>query len=200
MKPSERNPETLLSPEQWSILQSAVLEVEGLIGEVVEVGVFRGGSAKLLCDSFPDQNVICIDTFEGLPGSLVAGIDGHSAGSFSCSLKEVAAFLPSNAKLVKMLYQPPDNDPLEGKSLKLLHIDVDLYESVKRAIEANWPRIVPGGLIVCDDYNDAACRGAQKAVNDFCISNGIALHTFKISPQCIIKKPLQVSDRDSQAS
>jgi hypothetical protein len=48
-----------------------------------------------------------------------------------------------------------------------LHIDCDTYAGHKEVLEALYERIVPGGCIVFDDYNDNAWPGAKKATDEF---------------------------------
>ena len=48
-----------------------------------------------------------------------------------------------------------------------VHIDVDLYEPTHDSLSFFYERLVPGGIIVCDDYGSEACPGAYKACNDF---------------------------------
>lgn len=189
----EMNDRTVLGAEQWKLLDFTSDWVQSLPGKIVEVGVYRGGSAWLLCQKFYPQPVILIDTFEGLPASLIReDCDGHKPGAFSCDIESVRSFLPDNARLFKMIYPPtdPDEDPCEGKHIRFLHLDVDLYHSVMRSLMVNWPRMVTHGVVLIDDYNDSACRGAQAAVNEFCVQNRIQIHTSFKGPQCwLIKVP-----------
>ena len=49
----------------------------------------------------------------------------------------------------------------------LVHIDVDLYRATLDCLEFFYPRIIPGGLLICDDYGSTACPGAFKAMNEY---------------------------------
>jgi hypothetical protein len=48
-----------------------------------------------------------------------------------------------------------------------VHIDVDMFEPTKAALEFFWDQVVPGGVIVCDDYNSSIFEGANRAVDEF---------------------------------
>jgi len=60
-------------------------------------------------------------------------------------------------------------ETLQGPTLPdkiaVLRLDTDWYESVKASLEALYPRLSPGGVIVFDDYG--AWNGARKAVDEY---------------------------------
>ena len=65
-------------------------------------------------------------------------------------------------QLVKGLFE----DTLVGDSpVAVAHIDCDWYQSVKTCLERIWPRLVPGGTLVIDDYYHWS--GCQRAVDEF---------------------------------
>lgn len=47
-----------------------------------------------------------------------------------------------------------------------VHADLDIYPSTLAACEWFWPRIVPGGVMVFDDYGFFPLRHAAKAAVD----------------------------------
>ena len=49
--------------------------------------------------------------------------------------------------------------------IQFAHIDADWYDSVRTCIDAIWPHLVPGGVIVFDDYH--SYEGCKKAVDEF---------------------------------
>ncbi|WP_210183253.1 TylF/MycF/NovP-related O-methyltransferase [Methylobrevis pamukkalensis] len=55
--------------------------------------------------------------------------------------------------------------------IALLHLDMDVEAPTAFALEALWDRVVPGGLVVVDDYN--AVAGATDAFDAFCAARGI---------------------------
>ncbi len=48
-----------------------------------------------------------------------------------------------------------------------VYVDMDTYQSTRDAIEFFWPRMVPGGKILIDDYGWEPCAGVQKAVDEW---------------------------------
>jgi hypothetical protein len=49
----------------------------------------------------------------------------------------------------------------------LVHIDVDLYAPTKQSIEYFWDRLLPDGVLICDDFGSINTVGAKKAMVDF---------------------------------
>ena len=62
---------------------------------------------------------------------------------------------------------PTRFDEVKDRKFSFVHIDVDLYEPTHDSLSFFYERLVPGGIIVCDDYGSEACPGAYKACNDF---------------------------------
>jgi hypothetical protein len=52
-------------------------------------------------------------------------------------------------------------------TFSFVHLDVDLYQPTHDSLAFFYPRMVTGGIIVCDDYGFDSCPGAKKALDDF---------------------------------
>ena len=52
-----------------------------------------------------------------------------------------------------------------------VHIDVDLYEPTLQSLEFFFPRLVDGGIMICDDYNLKLFDGSKKAWDEFFSKN-----------------------------
>ena len=55
---------------------------------------------------------------------------------------------------------------LRERSFRFCHIDVDVYDSAKDIMNWIWPRLVPGGMVVFDDYGFHSCVGITRLVNE----------------------------------
>jgi O-methyltransferase len=51
--------------------------------------------------------------------------------------------------------------------IAMVHIDLDIYRSIKDGLEFIWPRLSRGGFAVFDDYGFHSCPGARAAVDEF---------------------------------
>lgn len=62
----------------------------------------------------------------------------------------------------------PDRFPeVAGEHFRFVHIDVDLYQPTLDSIIFFYPRLKPGGILVCDDYMFTTCPGATQACDEY---------------------------------
>jgi O-methyltransferase len=153
-----------------------------LEGDLAECGVFRGASAFLLAKGIaaraPNKRLHLFDSFAGLsaPRPDLDGAHWHS-GDLACNLADVASNLKERANLVVFHpgWIPERFSEVSGKNFCFVHIDVDLFEPTRDALTFFGPRMVPGGLMVCDDYGFETCPGARRAMDEFADAGGQAI-------------------------
>jgi predicted O-methyltransferase YrrM len=161
----------------------------GIPGDYAEFGTWRGGSLFAVARAWErisatDRALLGFDSFEGLP----APDDRHDGpwlrqGVFSdVDYSEIQRFfsehgLNDRVTLIKGWFDRTIGR-LQDHRVALLHIDADLYDSVKTALEAGWERLSPGGVVVFDDYRHPDCAGCTIAVEEF-----FAAHTEAIQTQ-----------------
>ena len=154
-----------------------VASVEGCI---VECGTWRGGMIAGIADVLgSDRSYYLCDSYQGLPP--VEEIDGADALAWqnnttspnyhnNCSASEEdarSAMAMSAAKDVKFLKGWFENTlpSFPSVPIALLRMDADWYSSTKCILENLTSRLVPGGLIIVDDYY--YWEGCAIAVNEF---------------------------------
>ena len=145
-------------------------QVRTLPGDVAEVGVYKGGTARLLAKTVEPagKTVHLFDTFAGMPNPDPAK-DWHQAGDFAdTSVEAVREYLADcpNVRLYAGLF-PDTAGPIADARFCLVHTDVDIYPSVLACCEFFYPRLVRGGVLVFDDYARDSCPGATAAVDEF---------------------------------
>ncbi|HBH79257.1 MAG TPA: hypothetical protein DDY39_05465, partial [Nitrospira sp.] len=75
----------------------------------------------------------------------------------------------------------PDRFPeVKERRFAFVHIDVDLYQPIMDSLKFFFPRLLPGGIIVVDDYGYSIFPGAKKAVDEF--RSGIECSMFYETP------------------
>lgn len=127
---------------------------EDFNGLVLELGVFRGDSIKLIADLVKPKTVHGFDSWEGLPEPWHVS-DGltRPAGHFTLGVNATPA-LPCNVHMHKGWFN--ETVPLFGyshrdQSIRFLHVDCDLYSSTIGALIALNELIVPGTVIAFDE-------------------------------------------------
>ena len=157
---------TLIDPERMYVLWSLAMGCRERCGEIWECGVYKGGSAFVMMGAAYGTHIRLFDTFEGIPNAE-QDVDVHSTGDFGdTSLEDVKEFLGSWPEY-HVGEIPGTFRFLESCEIALAHVDVDTYRSVKDCCEFIWPRMLPGGVMVFDDYGFPSCPGARKAVDEF---------------------------------
>ena len=146
----------LLKDEAYQVLSCARATC-GVAGDIAEVGVYRGGSARLMCEVRGDRALYLFDTFEGLPDINAAPFDAVKA--------YLAPF--EDVHLFKGLF-PATAGPIADKRFSFVHLDVDLHDSTRDCLEFFYPRVNRGGIILIHDYLWA--EGVRRAVHDFLAS------------------------------
>jgi O-methyltransferase len=167
-------------------LSQRVLD-DGIAGDFIETGVWRGGCCILMrgvlaANQVTDRKVYVADSFAGLPAAnekaypADAGWDPRSIKEhLAISLETVKdnfsryGLLDEQVVFVKGLFS--DMLPsLSAGPFALLRLDGDMYESTHVALESLYPKLSPGGFIVIDDYSLTPCK---LAVADFRTRMGI---------------------------
>ena len=161
---------TLVSDVDSYFSYRAARSVLKLAGDVAEVGVYKGGTARMLAKIFAPtgKTVHLFDTFAGMP-AVDPARDLHHAGDFSdVSLEGVSEYLSDcpNVRLYQGFF-PATSGPIEGSTFCFVHADVDIYQSVLDCCRFFYPRLVAGGVLIFDDYGRNSCPGAKAAVDEF---------------------------------
>jgi hypothetical protein len=154
----------LLRDEAYQVL-SCARATDKIEGEIAEVGVYRGGSARLICEVRGARTLYLFDTFEGLP--VTNHLDSlFGAGQYAASFEAVQTYLSKfpNIHIYKGLF-PATSDPVADKRFSFVHLDVDLYQPTRDALDFFYPRLNAGGMFLIHDYLWA--EGVRRAVQEF---------------------------------
>ncbi len=72
----------------------------------------------------------------------------------------------TNVELLEGIFPEETAARVSAEALRLVHVDVDVYQSAKDVFEWAWPRLSPGGVAVFDDYGFPACPGVTRFVDE----------------------------------
>lgn len=161
---------TIVYPDRCFMLYQAAKNVSAMDGEIAEVGVYKGGTGKLIAKTCRGKTIHLFDTFSGTPNSNPY-IDFHKKGDLSdTSVEKVQEFLKDcdNVIIHPGLF-PSSAEGIKDKVFCLVHVDVGLYQSIKDCLEFFYSKVISGGIIIFEGYEWTACPGAKKAINEFLI-------------------------------
>ena len=177
-------------PYEAFMIYSIAKTQTALEGDLAEVGVYQGGSAKLICEVKKEKKLYLFDTFTGLPE--VSDDDTHFGqkhwydNEFSnTSVESIKKLLNRyhNVDIVKGIF-PESGKEIADRKFCFVHLDVDLYKSTIDSLRFFFPKMVPGGIILIHDYHS---DGIQKAFSEFKTENQIHVIELTGSQAMIIK-------------
>lgn len=170
--------------EIWELVEESMKNK----GSLIEVGVWRGGSAGLIAKRTAQldktRTVYACDTFEG----VVKASDKdtfYKGGEHSDTSKHHVENLLynklglKNVKLIEGIFPDVVKDKMNNEVFTFCHIDVDVYQSAKEIVNWIWEKLVIGGIILYDDYGFEGCEGITKFVNEErLLSDRIIIHNL----------------------
>lgn len=183
---------TLITSDRLQVIRYLANLAKDIPGQVMEVGVFRGGSLALIAQTLPHKTVYGFDTFEGLPASNHSESEIHQPSEFACCMEEVEANLRGddiiNFSLHKGIF-PMRCASLFSDNISFAHIDVDFGKSITDCLDWLHDRLSPRGIIVIDDYKWPNCPNAEGAVHSFLKEHPFQYEFYSPVPiQCWLRK------------
>ncbi len=202
-------PFTMTSLErQYALFKAVQHVVRGRIpGDIVECGVWRGGSMMLALETLiglgeTNRDIFLYDTFSGMSEPTGRDIrynaidtrkvwESRQSGNINewcyASLDEVKQNITSvgypehriNFVAGKVEETIPAVIP---KNISILRLDTDWYESTAHELKYLFPRLVKGGILIIDDYG--CWRGARDAVDEYIQDNGLNIFLNRIDYTC----------------
>ncbi len=179
---------TLVDTVRCFMLYQFAKQIINVQGDVAEIGVYKGGTARLLSKILDSTNKVIhlFDTFSGMP-STDPFKDLHKEGDFNdTSIDAVKSFLHDcNNVTYHTGVFPHTVTGIENNIFSLVHIDVDIYKSVFDCLTFFYPKLQVGSIMVIDDYGFLTCPGAKMAVDEFFFDK-IEYPCYLPTGQCII--------------
>ncbi|MBK8011290.1 MAG: class I SAM-dependent methyltransferase [Deltaproteobacteria bacterium] len=197
---------TMTSPERlWALIHAVDHLVRHEIrGDYVECGVWRGGSSMaaalaLIARQDTARTLHLYDTFEGMtaPTAYDRSLGGDSAETLLASearspdsptwcvadeadvRRNLAStgYPGSRIRFVRGPVEQTLPDPALGP-IALLRLDTDWYASTRHELDHLYPLLVPGGVLIIDDYGH--WEGARRAVDEYLSRHQLPLFLQRI--------------------
>lgn len=194
------------------ILATRYIAEHRIPGDIVECGVWRGGSmqaAAMTLSALGDtgRDLHLFDTFEGMtePTEKDRRHDGQHAADLlatsdrSTSVWAVASLEDVQAGMAELDYpqqrihfhkgRVEETVPAEApQTIAILRLDTDWYESTAHELEHLYDRLSPGGVLIIDDFG--WWEGSRIATEEFLKRTGARLLLLPIASGRIAVKPL----------
>jgi O-methyltransferase len=174
-----------------------------VIGERAECGVFAGTSSLLLCHaartrdpSYAGAGFHLVDSFQGLAEPTQEDrFDTRSGKNVTMGKGELAATLDQARETFRDFpavsyhrgWIPQVFDGLPDAAWSFVHLDVDHADPTYASLAYFYPRLSPGGVIVCDDYGAATFPGARRAWDRFCDGHDVPYIVLDTGQSVILK-------------
>ena len=162
------------------------VKTHNIAGDYLEFGVCRGTSIIHACTSISKHDlkirVFAFDSFQGL--SELESVDvpedwdqrykrqsdwstDKIRKQFACSLQTVR----ENLREFDFIHYhegwiPTRFHEVADKSFSFVHIDVDLYRPILESFQFFYPRLIPHGIMVFDDYGSTQFPAAKNAIDE----------------------------------
>ncbi len=159
------------------ILTSVARQVRELPGNVAEFGVYRAGCARMILGTArlsAGTSYHLFDTFAGIPDAALTAREeeeGYAGRLADTSIELVQQLLGRwREALVFHVGDVFETIPkADTGDLSLVHMDLNASAPTKVALEFAYPRLVPGGVIVLDDYGwDPTGYEQRDVIDEFC--------------------------------
>lgn len=166
---------------------------EDIPGDVIETGVWRGGTCILMrgilkAHGDDARKVFVADSFAGLPPPdkerypADKGDTHHKYGELAISRAQVEenfrkyGLLDDQVIFVEGFFEDTLHK-LENERFALIRLDGDMYSSTIQALDALYPKLSSGGFCIIDDFG---LKGCEKAVLDYRAAHGIEDEMIKV--------------------
>ena len=194
-------PYTMTSSEKLYALIQGVKHItqNNVPGDIVECGVWRGGSMMAVAHTLlrlnqKEKSLFLFDTFAGMSEPTEFDVNVHGLKATDKFIKKKRADETSDwtfasldevkKNLLQTGYDESKINFIAGKvedtvpekapeSISLLRLDTDWYESTKHELVYLFPRLSKNGVVIIDDYG--LWKGSQKAVDEYFAENNINL-------------------------
>lgn len=180
-----------------------------LPGAVVECGVFKGASLcvlaayRSLLEPAAGRRLVGFDTFGSFPETDHPGDAAmrarfvDEAGDQSIGVEQLRRVLAGKGVDDEVELVPGDvretvpawcaQHPAER--VALINLDTDLAEPARVVIDHLWPRLVPGGILMFDDYG--VFPGETEAADALARREGLVIERlpYRATPAFVVKPP-----------
>ena len=151
------------------LLYSVAQAQTSVPGDYAEVGVYRGGSARIICEAKGEKRLHLFDTFTGLPEPSEKDGGVFRRGQYCCPRKEVERALRDfdNVVIYEGVFPQTVGGvyPIQNTTFSFVNLDVDLFDATSAALRFFYPRLNSVGILISHDYS--VLPGVRTAFDEY---------------------------------
>jgi len=169
----------------WAARQCSRLE-----GDFVEAGVYQGFSVKVICDYLDfnkiDKSYYLYDVFYHSPEMEHHSLPAHGEGLYERVCQRFQNY--PGVKVIRGLV-PESFAQGAPEKISFMHIDMNNASAEVAVLEELYERLVPGGMIIFDDYGWKAYAGQKQAEDAWLAERSFARILELPTGQGLLVKP-----------
>jgi Macrocin-O-methyltransferase (TylF) len=173
-------------------------QCEHLSGNFAEFGVYRGGCAFMVLATTrpdPDRTLYLFDTFAGIPDIHLAERE-RSIGLAGLHADTSVQYVEQRLQRWRGRFEVRPGDVFETLTvaetgpLAFAHVDLNTSAPTRHVLEYVYPRLVPGAIVVFDDYGYGwqDCEDERIAIEAFCAGKAESVIALPTGQGCLIKQ------------
>jgi hypothetical protein len=194
-----------LGPWRMHIGLWAASHAVSLAGDFVECGVNRGVMSSAIMQYLDwdtrDRRFFLLDTFAGLdlgqltPGERARGaVDANreflGTGRYVSGVESVRKNFAEWRNVRIVVGKIPDTlAEVDAEKVSYLHLDLNATRPEVQALEYFWPRLVPGAVVLLDDYAYDGYRESKLGMDDFARARHVAIASLPTGQGLLLKPP-----------
>lgn len=186
----------------FTYFEALMKQVEEIPGSIVECGVGRGRSllflAHLASTGKQARTLWGYDSFEGFPepsaedDSFRKPKKGQLKNMTAEGILDLLRHAGISKEFVSTIRLVPGFfdktvSKYDGGPIALLNLDVDLYQSYLDCLNALYPKVVSGGIVVFDEYDSPAYPGGRKAIDEYLADKKVTVQRYAKSRHYVVK-------------
>lgn len=169
----------------WAMRNGLQLE-----GDFVECACYKGNSAKVLCDTvslgkYPEKKYYLYDLFDHNETMPHHSLPSHSKELYDQVKKRFAEYpnvVVTQGKVPEILHD------VAPQKIAFLHLDLNNAEAELGALEILFDRMVPGAILIFDDYGWQAYRAQKELEDPWLLERGYYVMELPTGQGMVIKR------------
>jgi hypothetical protein len=168
-----------------------------LDGDFVECGVNRGFMSSAIMHYLDwnrrDRRFFLLDTFKGLDGDLLTeeerrlGKSSDYLGYTECFAEVQENFAEFDNAILIRGSVPSTLPQADTDAVAYLHIDMNCVAPEVAAIEHFWPRLLPGAIVLLDDYGSPGYEPQKDGMDGFAREHDLEILSLPTGQGMLVK-------------